>query len=166
MPERKRKECKFGEKKVRKGTSLFSQSASDSIDKTENKSFFICMTHQLLSQSTVVTSQVKENIPDFRSGSLVDVHYKIIEGGKERTQIFSGVVISRRAGNASNASFTVLKNSTAGIKVERVFPLHSPLVAKIVVNGGSKRAKRSKLYNLHDIKDPTKGTKTKAVKAK
>jgi large subunit ribosomal protein L19 len=156
----------FGEKRVRKGTSLFSQSDSDFLDKIENKSFFIVMTHQILSQSIVVTSQVKDNIPDFKSGSLVDVHYKIIEGGKERTQIFSGVVISRKNGGASNASFTVLKNSTAGIKVERVFPLHSPLVAKIIVNGGAKRAKRSKLYNLHDIKDPTKGTKTKLLASK
>lgn len=121
----------------------------------------IIMTHTKLLNSSVVKEQMKENIPQFKAGTVVKVHYKIKEGNKERVQIFEGVVISRKSGNSINAAFTVLKNSTVGIKVERTFPLHSPFIEKIEIVGDAVRAKRSKLYNIRDVKEPLKTAKTK-----
>ena len=124
------------------------------------------MTSQLLANSSVTKAQLRDDIPEFKSGSVVDVHYKIKDGDKERVQIFSGVVISKHRVKSLDASFTVLKNSTVGIKVERTFPLHSPFIEKVVVVGDVKRAKQSKLYHLHDWKDPIKQLKTRPVKTK
>lgn len=123
------------------------------------------MTNQKLINSSVLKQHIKSNLPDFKSGSEVEVHYKIIEGSKSRIQIFKGIVISRKGGNSLDASFTVLRNSTAGIKVERTFPLHSPNIEKIVVVNGIKRAIRSKLYSARKLKNPLT-TKTKTLKAK
>jgi large subunit ribosomal protein L19 len=93
--------------------------------------------------------QLKENLVDFNSGDTVRVHVKIVEGDKERIQIFQGTVISRRGGGASE-TFTVRKVS-AGIGIERVFPLHSPNISKIqVLKKG--RVRRSKLYYLRGLR--------------
>ena len=89
------------------------------------------------------------DLPDFASGDTVKVHVKIREGEKERIQVFQGVVISKRKGT-TNATFTVRKVSY-GVGVERVFPLHSPVIDKIeVVTLG--RVRRSKIYYLRNLK--------------
>lgn len=92
---------------------------------------------------------LKENIPDFNTGDTLRVHVKIVEGDKERIQVFQGTVISRRGGGISE-SFTVRK-VTAGIGVERVFPLHSPNISKIQVMKRG-RVRRSKLYYLRGLR--------------
>lgn len=92
---------------------------------------------------------LKENIPDFNTGDTLRVHVKIVEGDKERIQVFQGTVISRTGGGVLE-SFTVRK-VTAGIGVERVFPLHSPNVSKIQVMRRGK-VRRSKLYYLRGLK--------------
>ncbi|MGB9498481.1 MAG: 50S ribosomal protein L19 [Dissulfuribacterales bacterium] len=93
--------------------------------------------------------QLRLDIPDFFPGDTVKVYVRIREGEKERTQVFQGVVISKRKGT-TNASFTVRKVSY-GIGVERVFPLHSPSVSKIeVVTHG--RVRRSKIYYLRNLR--------------
>lgn len=91
----------------------------------------------------------KSDIPDFSPGDTIRVHVKIKEGDKERVQVFQGTVIARTGGGISEA-FTVRKIS-AGVGVERVFPLHSPNIAKIEpVRQG--RVRRSKLYYLRALK--------------
>ncbi len=92
---------------------------------------------------------LKENIPDFNTGDTLRVHVKIVEGDKERVQVFQGIVISRSGGGVSE-SITVRK-VTAGIGVERVFPLHSPNLTKIQVMKRGK-VRRSKLYYLRGLK--------------
>ncbi len=92
---------------------------------------------------------MRMDVPDFDAGDTVKVHVKIKEGGKERLQVFQGVVISKRKGT-SNASFTVRKISY-GVGVERVFPLHSPSVDRVeVVSRGQVR--RSKIYYLRKLR--------------
>jgi len=89
------------------------------------------------------------DLPDFSPGDTVNVHVKIREGEKERIQVFQGVVISKRSGT-TNATFTVRKISY-GIGVERVFPLHSPILDKIeVVTRG--RVRRAKIYYLRKLR--------------
>lgn len=93
-------------------------------------------------------SYMKEDIPSFSSGDTLRVHVKIKEGDKERVQVFQGTVIGRHGGGTA-ASFTVRKISN-GIGVERVFPLHSPNIAKIErIRVGAVR--RSKLYYLRNL---------------
>lgn len=95
----------------------------------------------------VESAHVREDVPNFRAGDTVKVHVRVVEGGRERVQIFEGVVIARN-GEGARASFTVRKISF-GVGVERVFPVHAPIVAKIeVVRRGDVR--RSKLYYLRD----------------
>lgn len=90
---------------------------------------------------------LRDDIPEFRAGDTVNVHVKVIEGTKERVQVFSGVVI-RRQGSSIRETFTVRKISF-GIGVERTFPVHSPNLEKIeLVSRG--RVRRSKLYYLRD----------------
>jgi large subunit ribosomal protein L19 len=92
--------------------------------------------------------QLKSNIPDFRPGDTVRVHVKVIEGQRERIQVFEGVVIKRHGGGISE-TFTVRKISY-GVGVERTFPLHSPKVDKIeVVRQG--KVRRAKLYYLRKL---------------
>lgn len=92
-------------------------------------------------------AHVRDDIPDFRPGDTVRVHVRVVEGGRERVQLFEGVVLARN-GSGPRASFTVRKVSF-GVGVERVFPLHAPIIAKIeVVRRGDVR--RSKLYYLRD----------------
>ena len=90
---------------------------------------------------------LKSDIPDFVPGDTLKVHVRIQEGGKERIQIFKGAVISRR-GKSGTATFTVRKTS-GGIGVERVFPLHSPSIAKIEVEKRG-AVRRAKLYYLRN----------------
>jgi len=93
--------------------------------------------------------QMRLDHPDFGPGDNVKVHVKIKEGEKERIQVFQGVVISKRKGN-TNATFTVRKVSY-GVGVERIFPLHSPIIDKIeVVTRG--RVRRSKIYYLRKLR--------------
>jgi large subunit ribosomal protein L19 len=93
--------------------------------------------------------QMRVDIPDFRPGDTVKVHARIKEGEKERIQIFQGVVIRKRKGN-TGATFTVRKVSY-GIGVERIFPLHAPLVDKIEVLTRGK-VRRSRLYYLRKLR--------------
>lgn len=123
------------------------------------------MSNTLLRSSSVVTSQLRTDIPDFKVGSIVEVHYKIKEGNKERVQVFAGIVTNQHGGKTLDSTFTVLKNSTAGIKVERTFPLHSPFLDKVVVTK-LQRAKKANLRFLKTTKDPLKSIRTKSVKVK
>jgi large subunit ribosomal protein L19 len=92
--------------------------------------------------------QMKKDLPDFRAGDNVRVHVKIKEGDKERVQVFEGAVIGRRRA-ASHSTFTVRKISF-GHGVERIFPLHSPVIEKIEVvrSGHVRRAKLNYLRKL------------------
>jgi large subunit ribosomal protein L19 len=93
----------------------------------------------------VESTSLKDNIPHFEVGDIVDVHCRIKEGDKERTQVFTGTVISRK-GRGINASFTV-RRIVNNEGVERIFPLHSPNVLDIkAIRSGKKR--RAKLYFL------------------
>jgi large subunit ribosomal protein L19 len=95
----------------------------------------------------VESAHVRDDIPDFRTGDTVRVHVRVVEGGRERVQIFEGLVIARN-GAGARASFTVRKLSF-GVGVERVFPVHAPIISRIeVVRRGDVR--RSKLYYLRD----------------
>lgn len=88
---------------------------------------------------------LRDDVPQFRAGDTVRVHVRVREGGKERIQVFEGIVLACRGGG-TRESFTVRKISS-GVGVERVFPLHSPSVARIeVVRQG--RVRRAKLYYL------------------
>ncbi len=92
--------------------------------------------------------QMRQDIPAFRPGDSVKVHIRIIEGNKERVQIFQGVVLKRKRGTM-NASYTVRKISH-GIGVEKTFSLHNPRVEKIeLVTKG--RVRRSRLYYLRNL---------------
>ena len=92
---------------------------------------------------------LKNEIPEFRAGDTIRVHVRVVEGSKERIQVFQGVTISRRGGG-TRETFTVRKIS-GGIGVERVFPLHSPVIEKIeVVRHG--KVRRAKLYYLRELR--------------
>lgn len=96
----------------------------------------------------VEATQLKTNITPFKPGDTINVHVKVVEGEKERIQQFQGVVIGRRGGGM-NATFTVRK-VTDGVGVERIFPLHSPRIAKIdMVKEG--KVRRAKLYYLRKL---------------
>ena len=92
--------------------------------------------------------QIKSNIPEFRVGDTVRVDVKIIEGKRERIQAFEGIVMARK-GSGISETFTVRKNSY-GVGVERVFPVHSPKIAKITVvrTGKVRRAKLTFLRKM------------------
>jgi large subunit ribosomal protein L19 len=91
--------------------------------------------------------QMRSDIPEFASGDTLRVHVKVVEGGKERIQVFEGVVI-RRSHGGLRETFTVRKISQ-GIGVERTFPVHSPMLDKIEVNRRGK-VRRAKLYYLRE----------------
>lgn len=92
-------------------------------------------------------SSLRENALNFDVGDTVDVHTRILEGDKERIQLFSGIVIGRR-GSGTRENFTV-RRIVAGEGVERTFPVNSPKVAKVVVKRHG-RVRRAKLYYLRD----------------
>jgi large subunit ribosomal protein L19 len=90
---------------------------------------------------------LRDDIPDFRPGDTLKVHVRVVEGTRERVQVFQGAVI-RRQGSGARETFTVRKVSF-GVGVERTFPVHSPIIQKIeVVTLGDVR--RAKLYYLRD----------------
>jgi len=103
------------------------------------------MSQQLLSK--VEQSSLKDEVAYFEIGDTVDVHCRILEGEKERIQVFTGVVIAR-SGSGTREMFTV-RRIVAGEGVERKFPLHSPRIAKIEVKRAGV-ARRAKLYYLRD----------------
>jgi large subunit ribosomal protein L19 len=97
----------------------------------------------------ITKDQLRNDIPAFRPGDTLRVYVKVIEGSRERIQMFEGVVIKRRGGGISE-SFTVRKISY-GVGVERTFPLHSPRIDRIeVVRRG--KVRRAKLYYLRDLR--------------
>ncbi|MDP5273417.1 50S ribosomal protein L19 [Chengkuizengella axinellae] len=97
----------------------------------------------------ITQDQLRQDLPSFRAGDTLKVHVKVIEGSRERIQIFEGVVIKRRGGGISE-TFTVRKISY-GVGVERTFPLHSPKIDKIdVVRRG--KVRRAKLYYLRALR--------------
>jgi large subunit ribosomal protein L19 len=90
---------------------------------------------------------MRSDVPDFRAGDTINVHVKIVEGNKERIQVYTGVVIQRR-GSGSTETMTVRKISN-GIGVERIIPIHSPYVDKIeVVRRG--KVRRARLFYLRN----------------
>ncbi|CAK8054250.1 50S ribosomal protein L19 [Eupransor demetentiae] len=96
----------------------------------------------------VTSTQIRSDVPDFRAGDSVRVHAMIVEGERERVQLFEGVVIKRK-GTGIQTTYTVRKVSS-GVGVERTFPLHSPRVAKIEVTRLG-RVRRAKLYYLRSL---------------
>ena len=108
------------------------------------------MSQQLI--NAVTKNYMKNDVPEFRAGDTVRVHVRIKEGEKERIQIFEGLVIYRHGGGIS-ATFTVRKISS-GVGVEKIFPVHSPMIAKIEVVrlGKVRRAKLGYLKGLSSKK--------------
>jgi large subunit ribosomal protein L19 len=107
----------------------------------------------------VEAMQMNANLPTFRPGDTVNVHVRVVEGEKERIQQFQGVVISKR-GSGINSTFTVRKVSD-GVGVERIFPMHSPRIAKIErVKEG--KVRRAKLYYLRKLAAKQVQQKTRA----
>jgi large subunit ribosomal protein L19 len=103
------------------------------------------MSHELL--KLVEKSSLKDSVPTFQIGDTVDVHCRILEGEKERIQLFTGVVIAR-SGSGTREMF-VVRRIVQGEGVERKFPLHSPRIAKIVVKRHGV-VRRAKLYYLRE----------------
>ena len=99
--------------------------------------------------SMVTAEQLKTDLPEFGPGDDVAVHFRVIEGDKERIQVFRGLVIKKHGGGI-NSTFTVRKVS-GGVGVERVFPLHSPRIAKIERTRKGK-VRRAKLYYIRKLK--------------
>ncbi|MFD1465525.1 50S ribosomal protein L19 [Lapidilactobacillus mulanensis] len=97
----------------------------------------------------ITKEQLRTDIPDFRPGDTLRVHAKIVEGTRERIQLFEGVVIKRH-GTGIRQTYTVRKISN-GVGVERTFPLHSPRVAEIEVTRHG-RVRRAKLYYLRALR--------------
>ncbi|MCD6462570.1 MAG: 50S ribosomal protein L19 [Thermotogae bacterium] len=94
--------------------------------------------------------QIRKDIPEFRPGDTVRVHVRVVEGGKERTQIFEGVVMKIR-GSGMGKSFTVRRIASGGVGVERIFPFNSPAVKKVeVIRKG--KVRRAKLYYIRNIR--------------
>ena len=109
----------------------------------------------------LTSDQLKTDLPEFGAGDTVRIHVRVIEGDKERTQVFEGTVIQRK-GSGIQETFTVRKISQ-GIAIERIFPLHSPRLAKIErMREG--RVRRARLFYLRGRKGraariPQKGTR-------
>lgn len=97
----------------------------------------------------ITKDQLRDDLPEFRPGDTVKVHVKVVEGNRERIQVFEGVVIKRRGGGISE-TFTVRKISY-GVGVERTFPVHSPRIDKIEVTRRGK-VRRAKLYYLRNLR--------------
>ena len=103
--------------------------------------------HKLI--EAVTKSQLRTDLPTFRTGDTLRVHVRIVEGSRERIQVFEGVVIKRRGGGISE-TFTVRKISS-GVGVERTFPLHTPKIEKIELKRRGK-VRRAKLYYLRSLR--------------
>ena len=106
----------------------------------------------------ITKEQLKTDLPDFRPGDTVRVHVKVVEGQRERIQLFEGVVIKRKGGGISE-TFTVRKISY-GVGVERTFPVHTPKIEKLeVVRRG--KVRRAKLYYLRNLRGKAARIKSK-----
>lgn len=103
--------------------------------------------HKLI--EAVTKSQLRTDLPTFRTGDTLRVHVRIVEGSRERIQVFEGVVIKRRGGGISE-TFTVRKISS-GVGVERTFPLHTPKIEKIELKRRGK-VRRAKLFYLRSLR--------------
>ena len=104
----------------------------------------------ILQAVTATQLKKKEEIPDISSGDTIRVHVRVVEGDKERNQVFEGVVIQRKGGGMQ-ASFTVRKIAVRGVGVERIFPLHSPRIARIdLVRRG--RVRQSRITYLRNLR--------------
>lgn len=97
----------------------------------------------------IAAGSLRKNLPDFRVGDIVRVHQRIREGGKERIQVFEGMVIAKKHGTGISGTFTV-RRIASGIGVERVYPVHSPAIVKIERLRSSK-VRRAKLYFLRAL---------------
>jgi large subunit ribosomal protein L19 len=116
--------------------------------------------NSVVQQISRAQKKAPENVPQFGIGDTVRVHFRIVEGEKERIQVFEGVVIGRQGGEGPNAKFTV-RRVAFGEGVERVFPLHSPRVERVeVVREGDVR--RAKLYYLRERSGKAARVKAKA----
>jgi large subunit ribosomal protein L19 len=104
--------------------------------------------HKMDNIHSITANQLKSDVPEFQVGDTVDIHVKVVEGNKERVQIFSGVCIKRH-NDGINSTFTVRKISN-GVGVERIFSLHSPKIEKIEVKRRG-RVRRAKLYYLRNL---------------
>jgi large subunit ribosomal protein L19 len=104
---------------------------------------------RLSSAIQAITKSQERELPSFRVGDTVRVHYRITEGDKDRTQVFQGTVI-RRSGGGVGKTFAVRKRASGGIGVERIFPYHSPRIEQLeVVTRG--RVRRARLFYLRDL---------------
>lgn len=104
------------------------------------------------------------DLTNFKVGNTVKVHQRIKEGGKERIQIFEGVVIARKGGNGANATFMVRKIAS-GVGVERIYPLHSPNIAKIEISKDD-TVRQAKIYYIRERRDNAPRTRRKLVVTK
>ena len=100
-------------------------------------------------QFSELEPEARNDVPDFRPGDTVRVHVRIVEGDKERVQVFEGVVLQRRRAGAPS-SFVVRKVSY-GVGVERIFPLQSPVVEKVEIKGRG-HVRRARLYYLRELR--------------
>jgi large subunit ribosomal protein L19 len=107
---------------------------------------------------SITSSFVKSDLPDFKPGDVVRVHAKIIEGAKERVQVFEGIVLKRSKGTHADATFTVRKVSY-NIGVERTFPVHSPRIEKIEVMTRAK-VRRARLFYIRPLRGKASRMKT------
>ena len=104
------------------------------------------------------SEHMRLDMPKFRAGDTVKVHYRIVEGEKERIQVFQGAVLRMRRGT-TNSTFTVRKVSD-GVGVERIFPIHSPFIDRVEVMSEGK-VRRSRIYYLRALKGKAARIKTK-----
>lgn len=114
--------------------------------------------------AAVTGASVRSDLPQINIGDTVRVHAKIIEGTKERVQVFEGVVLKRSKGNHSDATFTVRKVSY-NVGVERTFPLHSPRIEKVEVMTRAK-VRRSRLFYLRPLRGKATRMKTMYMNSK
>ncbi|OGY67397.1 MAG: 50S ribosomal protein L19 [Candidatus Harrisonbacteria bacterium RIFCSPLOWO2_02_FULL_45_10c] len=92
----------------------------------------------------------KEVLDKIKSGATVKVFEKVKEGDKERLAQFSGLVIARKHGSEAGATFTV-RATVAGVGVEKVFPIHSPIIEKVTIMNSPRKVSRSKLYYIRNL---------------
>jgi len=104
---------------------------------------------RLISAIAAITKAQERQLPPFRVGDTVRVHYRITEGEKDRVQVFQGVVI-RKSGGGIGKTFAVRKRASGGVGVERIFPAHSPRIEKLEVMTHG-RVRRARLYFLREL---------------
>ncbi len=108
----------------------------------------------------IESEHIRLDMPDFKAGDTVKVHYRIIEGEKERIQVFQGAVLRRRRGT-TNSTFTVRKISD-GVGVERVFAMNSPFIDRVEIISEGK-VRRSRIYYLRNLRGKAARIKSKQI---